>query len=75
MTLSVAIPFSAAWCILARLGAVYERQIDGHSLTLAVSSYTYGDGLTWRGGHAFVLWDRDSQSLWWPHLARPSPGC
>ena len=56
----------AVWCILARLGAVYDRELDGHTLTFGVSGYTYSEPSVWDGRQAFVLWDRDTESLWWP---------
>jgi hypothetical protein len=67
-------PIFAAWCYLARLGAVYERTVGEHTLTFAVSGYTYGDGQTWGGDQAFVLWDRDTESLWWPPIGKAVSG-
>ena len=40
------------------LAAVYSRQIDGRSLTLAPSGWTYND--------TFVLYDKETGSLWYP---------
>ena len=59
-------PIFAAYCVLADLGAVYDRQIGDQTLTYAVSGYTYFDPEVWEGLDAFVLWDRETESLWWP---------
>lgn len=57
-------PIFAAYCVLAELGAVYHRRIGDATLTFAVSGYTYASP---EGGpNAFVLWDRETRSLWWP---------
>ncbi|WP_425484441.1 DUF3179 domain-containing (seleno)protein [Desulfoluna butyratoxydans] len=40
------------------LSAVYSRELDGEPLTLAPSGWTYGD--------TFVLYDKESRSLWYP---------
>ena len=64
----------AAWCALAGLGAVYDRDIGEHTFTFAVSGYTYADADVWDGFDAFVLWDRDTESLWWPPLGRAVSG-
>ena len=67
-------PIFAAYCILADLGAVYSRQIKGHELTFGVSGYTYADAEVWDGKDAFVLWDRDTESLWWPPIGEAVSG-
>ena len=41
------------------LAAVYSRQIDGMSLTLAPSGWTYR--------YTFVLYDKETNSLWYPY--------
>lgn len=64
----------AAYCILADLGAVYDRHIDGHVLTFALSGYTYAIRNIWGGRDAFVLWDRETESLWWPPIGRAVSG-
>jgi hypothetical protein len=40
------------------LAAVYSRRIDGQSITLAPSGWTYKS--------TFVLYDRETGSLWYP---------
>jgi len=36
------------------------------TLTFALSGYTYSTPEVWDGVDAFVLWDRETESLWWP---------
>ena len=67
-------PLFAAYCVLADLGAAYERRLGDHTLTFGVSGYTYFDPEVWNCRNAFVLWDRDSESLWWPPLGRAVSG-
>ena len=59
-------PIMAAYCILANLGAIYERQYGDKKLTFALSGYTYYDNAIWDGVDGFILWDRETESLWWP---------
>ncbi|WP_367888786.1 DUF3179 domain-containing (seleno)protein [Desulfoluna spongiiphila] len=40
------------------MSAVYSRDVDGESLTLAPSGWTYRN--------TFVLYDKESGSLWYP---------
>lgn len=67
-------PVFAAYCILADLGAVYDRKLGGHTLTFGVSGYTYSEEEVWSGRDAFVLWDRETESLWWPPTGRGVSG-
>lgn len=67
-------PIMAAYCILADLGAIYERQYGEHTLTFALSGYTYYDPQVWDGLDGFVLWDRETESLWWPLIGRAVSG-
>jgi hypothetical protein len=67
-------PIFAAYCVLANLGAVYDRQMNDHTYTFGVSGYTYADVTVWDGRQAFVLWDRDTESLWWPPLGKAVSG-
>ncbi len=41
------------------LAAVYSREIDGRTLTLVPSGWTYE--------RTFVLYDRETNSLWYPY--------
>jgi len=64
----------AAYCILADLGAVYDREMGGHDFTFALSGYTCSHPDVWDGRDAFVLWDRDTESLWWPTIGKAVSG-
>ncbi|PIQ18547.1 MAG: hypothetical protein COW66_05890, partial [Flavobacteriaceae bacterium CG18_big_fil_WC_8_21_14_2_50_34_36] len=59
-------PIFAAYCVLADLGAVYKRTYADKIFTFALSGYTYFDPEVWNGLDGFVLWDRETESLWWP---------
>ena len=67
-------PVLAAYCLLSDLGAVYDRTAGDLTYTFGVSGYTYYDWKTWRGYSAFVLWDRETESLWWPPLGKAVSG-
>ena len=67
-------PIMAAYCILADLGAIYERNYGENELTFALSGYTYYDDNVWEGLDGFVLWDRETESLWWPLIGKAVSG-
>lgn len=67
-------PILAAYCVLADLGAVYDRRVGDTTYTFGVSGYTYYDAFTWSGRSAFVLWDRETESLWWPPIGKAVSG-
>lgn len=67
-------PIMIAYCVLADLGAIYTRDYCGSTLTFGVSGYTYYDEQIWGGLDAFLLWDRDTESLWWPLVDRAISG-
>ncbi len=67
-------PIMAVYCILADLGAIYERKYGDKELTFALSGYTYYDEEVWGGLDGFVLWDRETESLWWPLIDRAVSG-
>ncbi len=67
-------PVMIAYCFLAELAAVYSREYCGNTITFAVSGYTYSDSQIWNGKDGFVLWDRDTESLWWPLINRAVSG-
>ena len=50
---------AAAYWPLVDLAAVYSREIDGRTLTLVPSGWTYE--------RTFVLYDRETNSLWYPY--------
>jgi hypothetical protein len=59
----------------AALGAVYERSMDAHTYTFAASGYTYDPPSgPWDATPTIVLWDRDTESLWWPPLGKAVSG-
>ncbi len=62
------------YCFLADLAAVYKRNYCGRNLTFAVSGYTYYDEDIKDGLESFILWDRDTESLWWPITNRAISG-
>ena len=67
-------PIMAAYCILADLGAIYSRTYGDNELTFALSGYTYYDEQVWDGLDGFVLWDRETESLWWPLIGKAVSG-
>lgn len=67
-------PIMAAYCILADLGAIYERNYGDKELTFALSGYTYYDKDVWNGLDGFVFWDRETESLWWPLIGKAVSG-
>lgn len=67
-------PIFAAYCVLADLGAIYHRRIDGRVHTFALSGYTYYDPRLWNGQDGFILWDRETESLWWPLIGKAVSG-
>ena len=67
-------PVAVAYCILADLGAVYTRIYHGREFTFALSGYTYHDDEVWGGLDAFVFWDRETESLWWPLIDKAVSG-
>lgn len=67
-------PVFAAYCYLANLGAMYDRDYNGTTLTFGLSGYTYFDPEIWEGRDAFVFWDRETESLWWPPIGKAVSG-
>jgi hypothetical protein len=67
-------PIMAAYCILADLGAIYQRNYGDKELTFALSGYTYYDNKVWNGLDGFVLWDRETESLWWQLIGKAVSG-
>lgn len=60
--------FLVAYCVLADFAMVYDRSFCGHDFTFGVSGYTYLNERpdTSDPIQAFILWDRDTESLWNP---------
>ena len=67
-------PVFAVYCILADLGAIYKRKYADKIFTFAVSGYTYYDPKVWNGLDGFILWDRETESLWWPLIDKAVSG-
>ena len=59
-------PVMVVYWVLADLAAVYNRTYCDTTFTFALSGYTYSDPAIWDGLNAFVFWDRETESLWWP---------
>jgi hypothetical protein len=68
------VPVMIAYCYLADLAAVYSRIYCGQEFTFALSGYTYAEENIWEDRQGFVLWDRDTESLWWPLIDRAVSG-
>lgn len=67
-------PVMAAYCILADLGAVYDRKLNNKEFTFALTGYTYYDPDVWDGMDGFLLWDRETESIWWPLTGKAVSG-
>ena len=67
-------PVMAAYCILADLGAIYDRRLLDRTFTFALSGYTYYDPEVWGGMDGFVFWDRETESTWWPLIGKAVSG-
>jgi len=59
-------PIMAAYCVLADLSSVYDRTYYGRPFTFGCSGYTYASPEIWDGRDSFLLWDRETESLWLP---------
>ncbi len=59
-------PIMVGYCPLADFTTVFSRIHCGQTLTFALSGYTYSEEDVWEGRDGFVLWDRETESLWWP---------
>ena len=59
-------PVAIVYCVLADFPAVYSRKFCDKTLTFAPSGYTFSSPQVDNNRRAFVLWDRETESLWWP---------
>jgi hypothetical protein len=60
------IPVLIAYCKLADLAVVYDREICNEVLDFAIAGYTYSQEDVLEDLRSFVIWDRQTESLWWP---------
>lgn len=67
-------PLMVTYCVLADFAAVYSRVYCDNTLTFALSGYTYYEPEIRDGRDGFVLWDRDTESLWWPLIDKAISG-
>jgi hypothetical protein len=67
-------PIMVGYCVIADFAAVYSRIYCGETFTFALSGYTYSEPEVWYGRNGFVLWDRDTESLWWPLIGEAVSG-
>ena len=67
-------PVMVAYCVLADLGGIYDRNMGGEVFTFALSGYTYYDPEVWDGLDGFVFWDRETESTWWPLIGKGASG-
>ncbi|MFT6034820.1 MAG: hypothetical protein ACI9XJ_000386 [Marivirga sp.] len=54
------------YCPLADLVSVYHRNYCDTDLMFAVSGFTYKEDYLGNELESFILWDRETESLWWP---------
>lgn len=59
-------PVMITFCYLADYAAILQRSYCDETFTFALSGYTYAEEGVYEGKHGFVLWDRETESLWWP---------
>lgn len=67
-------PIVVMYCPLADFFAVYHRKYCGAVLTFGVSGYTYYQCDVREGKDGFILWDRNTESLWWPLIHKGVSG-
>lgn len=59
-------PVIISYCALADFVGIFSRNICEETFTFGLSGYTYFEEGVWDGREAFVFWDRDTESLWFP---------
>ncbi len=67
-------PVLIMYSILSDRPAVYSRNYCDKVFTFAVSGYTYWDYDIQDATNEFLLWDRESESLWWPLIGEAVSG-
>ena len=59
-------PVVIVFCELAELAVVYTRKYCNKEFNFAPSGFTYFDNNFWDGVQGILMWDRETESLWWP---------
>lgn len=67
-------PVMIHYSLLSNLAAVYKRRYCDTTFTFAVSGFTYWDYSIWNATNSFLLWDRETESLWWPLISKSVSG-
>ncbi len=62
---------AVGYCPLYNLAAVFDRNLEGKTLTFAPSGWTYGEHT---GNSLFVLIDKETLSLWFPMTINRNSG-
>lgn len=65
---------AVTYCPLADFINVYKRDYCGAVLTFALSGYTHNREGIHNGKDGFILWDRNTESLWWPLIHKGVSG-
>lgn len=67
-------PVMIQYSIFTDQPAVYRRDYCDTLFTFAVSGYAYWDYGIQNATNEFLLWDRETESLWWPLLKKGVSG-
>lgn len=59
-------PVVVIFCELAEFASVYTRRYCEQTFTFAPSGFTYSHPSYWGGLQGIMMWDRETESLWWP---------
>jgi hypothetical protein len=68
------VPVMISYSIFTDRPAVYLRSYCDTTFTFAVSGYTYWDYDIQDATNEFLLWDRETESLWWPLINKAVSG-
>ncbi len=67
-------PILATFCHMGGLAQIFSRKIDQQVLTFGVTGYLYSDQAINEGLFGFLLYDRNTQSLWNPFALKSVGG-
>lgn len=67
-------PVMIHYSILADFAAIYSRRYCDTTFTFAVTGYTYWDYNVNNATTSFLLWDRETRSIWWPMINKGVSG-